>query len=84
MVRRGHLGGEGAWIEGTKDREAGESETREVTGLRAPSGRGGWGERPGSSQLKWQRGTLGQAWAGGSQGPGASGVVGVAEQRRGL
>mgnify|MGYP006996391288 CR=1 FL=1 len=42
MVRGGHPGGEGAWIEGTKDREAGGSETREVTGPRAPSGCGGW------------------------------------------
>lgn len=70
MVRGEHPGGEGAWIEGTKDREAGGSETREVTGLRAPSGRGGWGEGPGSSQHKRQHGTLGQAWAGGSQGLG--------------
>lgn len=73
MVKGGHLGVRGAWTEGTNDREAGGSETREVTGLRAPSGRGGWGEGPGSSRHKWQHGTLGQAWAGGPQGRGGIG-----------
>ena len=43
----GGWGRGGAGVEGSQGREAGGSETREVTGLLAPMGMGGRGERPG-------------------------------------
>lgn len=71
---------------GNEGREAGGSETREVSGLWAPSGCGGWRERPGLSHHR--NGSVGPWARRGQECVEAWGrcqeCLGVAEWKRGL